>query len=200
LRSVYSAQRSMISAERFQSGRHRRAGVSLWPPSSRTERCKVARGESAGTAQRRPCDGSERIFGGPSLGQNPSRLSGNAILRGRDRCAETTPEVLPIACRDKMRARIPASSGLFATSREISVCVRLRGGPERTRTACQPRSRYRNDFWPVANRLVCTPALESQHFGRATGAKLEPQSRSTRTYLDACGISRAAIYQSRQPV
>jgi hypothetical protein len=36
------------------------------------------------------------------------------------RCAETTPEVLPIACRDKMRARIPASSGLFATSREIS--------------------------------------------------------------------------------
>jgi len=42
-----------------------------------------------------------------------------------------------------MRARIPASSGLFALNREISVCVRLRGGAERTRTACQPRSRYR---------------------------------------------------------
>jgi hypothetical protein len=27
-------------------------------------------------------------------------LSGNAILRGRDKGAETTPEVLPIACRD----------------------------------------------------------------------------------------------------
>jgi hypothetical protein len=33
-----------------------------------------------------------------------------------------------------MRARIPASSGLFALNREISVCVRLRGGG---------RSRYR---------------------------------------------------------
>jgi len=41
----------------------------------------------------------------------------------------------------------------------------LRGGPERTRTACQPRSRYRTDLRPVANRLVCNPALESQHFG-----------------------------------
>jgi nitroreductase len=29
---------------------------------------------------------------------------------------------------------------LFATSREISVCARLRGGAERTRTACQARS------------------------------------------------------------
>ena len=31
----------------------------------------------------------------------------------------------------------PASSGLFATSREISVCTRLRGGAERTRTSNQ---------------------------------------------------------------
>jgi len=30
-------------------------------------------------------------------------------------------------CRDRMRARIPASSGLFAMNREISVCARLRG-------------------------------------------------------------------------
>src|SRR4029077_18751909 len=35
--------------------------------------------------------------------RSASRLSGNAILRGRDKCAETTPEVLPIACRDRMR-------------------------------------------------------------------------------------------------
>ena len=36
-----------------------------------------------------------------------------------------------------MRRRIPASSGLFATSREISVCARLRGGAGRTRTSNQ---------------------------------------------------------------
>ena len=33
-----------------------------------------------------------------------------------------------------MRARIAASSGLFALNREISVCVGLRGGPGSTRT------------------------------------------------------------------
>jgi class 3 adenylate cyclase len=51
--------------------------------------------------------------------------------------AEMVLEIQSTACRDKMRARIPASSGLSATSREISVCVRLRGGPERTRTSNQ---------------------------------------------------------------
>jgi hypothetical protein len=34
-------------------------------------------------------------------------------------------------------ARIPANSGLFAINREISVCVRLRGGAGRTRTSNQ---------------------------------------------------------------
>jgi hypothetical protein len=33
-----------------------------------------------------------------------------------------------------MRARIAASSGLFALNREISVCAGLRGGAGRTRT------------------------------------------------------------------
>jgi hypothetical protein len=58
-----------------------------------------------------------------------------------------------------------AKRGHFAILQEISVCMGMRGGPERTRTACQPRSRYRTDLRPVANRLVCNPALESQHFG-----------------------------------
>src|SRR6202040_1195396 len=35
------------------------------------------------------------------------------------------------------RTRTPASSGLFATSREISACTRLRGGAGRTRTSNQ---------------------------------------------------------------
>jgi hypothetical protein len=33
-----------------------------------------------------------------------------------------------------MRARIPVGSGLFAMNREISVCVRLHGGAERSPT------------------------------------------------------------------
>jgi hypothetical protein len=57
----------------------------------------------------------------PSLRQYRSLLSGNAILQGRDKGAETAPEIQSTACRDKMRARIPASSGLFATNRKISV-------------------------------------------------------------------------------
>jgi hypothetical protein len=73
----------------------------------------------------------------PSLRQYRSRLSGNAILRSRDKAAETAPEIQSRDRRDKMRARIPASSGLFATSREISVCTRLRGGAGRTRTSNQ---------------------------------------------------------------
>jgi hypothetical protein len=76
----------------------------------------------------------------PSLHQHKSLPAGNAILRGRDKGPERALEVQLTVCRDKMRARIPASSGLFTPNREISVCLRLRGGAERTRTACQARS------------------------------------------------------------
>jgi hypothetical protein len=73
----------------------------------------------------------------PSLRQHRSPLSGNAILRGRDKGAETAPQIQLTDRRDKMRARIPAGAGQFAMNREISVCVRLRGGPGRTRTSNQ---------------------------------------------------------------
>ena len=73
----------------------------------------------------------------PSLRQHRSPLSGNAILRCRDKGAETAPQIHSTECRDKMRAGIPASSGLFALNREISGCARLRGGAGRTRTSNQ---------------------------------------------------------------
>jgi hypothetical protein len=41
------------------------------------------------------------------------------------------------------RGQIAASSGRFTLNREIPVCAGLRGGAEKTRTACQARSRYR---------------------------------------------------------
>jgi hypothetical protein len=86
-------------------------------------------------------------------------------LRDRDNGVEKTRYIQPIVSRDKAPARNPANSALFTPNREISVCLRLRGGAGRTRTACQPRSRYRTDLRSVANRLVRSPALESQHFG-----------------------------------
>ena len=73
----------------------------------------------------------------PSLHQHKSLPAGNAILRGRDKGPERALEVQLTVCRDKMRARIPASSGLFTSNREISVCLRLRGGAGRTRTSNQ---------------------------------------------------------------
>jgi hypothetical protein len=73
----------------------------------------------------------------PSLYQRQSPPSGNAILRARDKGAKTAREIQSTACRDKMRTRIPASSGRFALNREIPVCAGLRGGPERTQTSNQ---------------------------------------------------------------
>src|SRR4029077_10736980 len=92
-----------------------------------------------------PCQLIEHLPGGlrtdsafePSLYQRRSPPSGNAIFQGRDKDPETAPAIQWADCRDKMRARPAAMSGLFALNREISVCVRLRGGVGRTRTSNQ---------------------------------------------------------------
>jgi hypothetical protein len=73
----------------------------------------------------------------PCLHQRRSPPPGNAILRGRDKGPERPLEIQSTDCGDKIHARIAASSGLFATNREISVCARLRGGVGRTRTSNQ---------------------------------------------------------------
>jgi hypothetical protein len=73
----------------------------------------------------------------PSLYQRQSPPSGNAIFQGRDKDPETAPAIQWADCRDKMRARIAASSGLFALNREISVCAGLRGRAGGTRTSNQ---------------------------------------------------------------
>jgi hypothetical protein len=49
----------------------------------------------------------------PSIYEHQSPPSGNAILRGRDKGPETVPAIQSADCRDKMRAQIAASSGLF---------------------------------------------------------------------------------------
>jgi hypothetical protein len=72
--------------------------------------------------------------------------------------------------------RIAASSGLFALNREISICAGLRGGPERTRTACQPRSRYRTYIRPRSKPASCLQSL-NPNISAATAA-LPPAIRN----------------------
>ena len=54
-----------------------------------------------------------------------------------------SPELKAWRSGDKTYSQNPANSGLIAGFGEISVRTRMRGGAERTRTACQARSRYR---------------------------------------------------------
>jgi hypothetical protein len=83
------------------------------------------------------------------LGSRPEqafeRVSDNVSLRFRETgfCGTETTRSKParhiqlIVSRDKVPPRNPANSGLFIGDREISVCMRLRGGAERTRTSNQ---------------------------------------------------------------
>jgi hypothetical protein len=42
---------------------------------------------------------------------------------------------------------------VFGRLQEMPRFERVRGGPERTRTACQARSRYRTGLWPAITRI-----------------------------------------------
>jgi hypothetical protein len=73
-----------------------------------------------------------------------------------------------------MRARIAASSGLFALNREISVCAGLRGGAGRTRTSNQTIISRQLSALSTAARLAESPewsetAVSAQE-DRASGA------------------------------
>jgi Protein of unknown function (DUF2924) len=96
-------------------------------------------------------------------------------LDGESKCLLEALEVQLTVCRDKMRARIPASSGLFTPNREISVCVRLCGGAGRTRTSSQ--------------RVMSQPC---QHHGKQNFRPAKMPCRSLSTGLSpqeerACG-------------
>jgi hypothetical protein len=72
-----------------------------------------------------------------SLRRCRSLFPGNGILLGGDGCVKKARHIQPIVNRDKIPARKPANSALFARYREISVCMGLRGGAGRTRTSNQ---------------------------------------------------------------
>ncbi len=75
--------------------------------------------------------------------QTEVSVAGKRNFHGGDKKAETALEIQGRRRRDKISLGNPVDSGLIAGFGEISVRARMRGGAERTRTACQARSRYR---------------------------------------------------------
>ena len=70
----------------------------------------------------------------------PVSVSGKRNFAGRDKAARKGPKDQALFSRDQSLARIPAKSGECAASREIYIYRRVRGGDERTRTACRAGS------------------------------------------------------------
>jgi hypothetical protein len=81
-------------------------------------------------------------------------VAGKRNFEARDKGAKMAVGIHLAARRDHAPARKPANSELFAKSREISVRRRLRGGAERTRTACQARSCYRTGLSRVSTAEI----------------------------------------------
>ena len=78
----------------------------------------------------------------PILLETKSPLPGNGIFRAEIKRPKRARRLVRAAQRQISLAN-PANSGLVAEDQEISVSRKMRGGAERTRTACQARSRYR---------------------------------------------------------
>jgi hypothetical protein len=98
---------------------------------------RLMRGAALGLAHLPCCTRCTISFSNEFLRHCRSLFPGNGILRRRDSGVEKARHVQLIVSRDKAPARKPTNSALFARHREISVCMRLRGGAERTRTANQ---------------------------------------------------------------
>jgi hypothetical protein len=70
--------------------------------------------------------------------------------------------------------------------------MRPRGGVERTRTACQPRSRYRTDLRPVTNRQCELPknAQKGLAIGRERSGSIGSSGRLGRSEILPCRLDR----------
>ena len=90
--------------------------------------------------RRRWCSGS---VGSAAHGSVLSKIDlhrGNDIPRPRDRTPKIAFRPETVSAETKTQPQKPANCGLLGSLREISRLGRMRGGPERTRTACQARS------------------------------------------------------------
>jgi hypothetical protein len=88
----------------------------------------------------------------PSLFEPKSPLPGNGIFKPETNGPKRRRSSRHGARETKPTRRTHADLGLIAGFREISVRTRMRGGAERTRTACQARSRYRTGLSRVIQR------------------------------------------------
>jgi hypothetical protein len=139
----------------------------LWPAFRRLEIPQTTRSSSATT------------IGAPHLVAEPRAR--NRIFAARDKAAKSAvlPPQRPVgAYHTSHDAR---KCGLFSRSLREREVPRVRGGPERTQTACQARSPIEPVSVPNApgfgGLCECKPALES-NISAAAAAKWEPQSRS----------------------
>ena len=101
-----------------------------------------------------------------------SPLPGNGIFRAETKRPKRPWRFGTPGQRQNL-ARNPANSGLIAGFREISVRTRMRGGAERTRTACQARSRYRTGLSRVSSAatILRSNVAERQHYPERTGIR-----------------------------
>jgi hypothetical protein len=93
---------------------------------------------------------------------------------GRDKGLESAQRVQGRQGRDEVYANNPATSALVVESREISLHIGIRGGAERTRSACQARSRYRTGLSrviPRGNSAINVADLEQQYCPERTGIR-----------------------------
>src|ERR1700730_4878414 len=87
-------------------------------------------------------------------------VAGKRNFKARDKRPEKAPELEAWRSGDKTYSQNPADSGLIAGFGEISVRTRMRGGAERTRTACQARSRYRTGLSRAAAAILRSNAAD----------------------------------------
>jgi hypothetical protein len=87
-----------------------------------------------------------------SLSRTSLRFPGKVIFGRRDRARQMGSEPEVLSHRDLTPAQNAVKRGLLAPKQEISRGGGVIGGAERTRTACQARSRYRTALSRVIRR------------------------------------------------
>jgi hypothetical protein len=100
---------------RSRQGRRADDEVSLTSPNLVNSHHTVERCLDRAPGNRGHSHPTGSLFG---LRRRETRFSG-----AETKAPETAPEISLTDCRDKMRARIPANSGLFELNREISGCA-----------------------------------------------------------------------------
>jgi hypothetical protein len=134
-----SGQRSETCTDRTHATRPSGGAIPTLPQGPRM----TGRLPPSSTERKCSSSGSLKHPFEPSLFEPKSPLPGNGIFRPETNGPKRRRSSRRGDRETKPTRKNPADSGLIAGFGEISVRTRMRGGAERTRTACQARSRYR---------------------------------------------------------